>query len=679
METIVKSRQEFMVSPNANANAKPFLRTSHFLTPSLTSNHESISALSFPSLPPTFDPKFCPFIVNFHGWRNPSKNWNQWVHKMASLHAPTWKKAGIYQAILFSTYEIHRNNDLIFGITERWCPDTKSFIFPWGEATITLEDMLIAGYSVLGSPVFEPLETKEFMAVQEVLVRERKKVSTTPARKASQSTWLKVFMDSGSEVEHEAFLSFWLSRFVLPNSRDLIRQSVFPIAIHLARGNRIALAPAVLATIYRDLTLLKQMIVSLTALNDEKVVVTTFAPFQLVLVWVWERFVKLSPKPKLLKIGEPRFAQWNNVKCSVKNVRSLLDSSKESFNWRPYTKPLENWDFPNFYREKEMWVFSDSDLDDDLLSFILCLRVSDLVGLELKCTQQYLPHRVARQFGFDQDLPGFVVQSGASSEDAWSSYIRPVGDVKCFIPSRLFMNDVTTRYLDWWNTLEFHNHSNVLKEKKKAEASLDRGDKRADGDYRPLKSWKIKIEENENLSVPPGFPPKRDIIHIEDSDSSEEDNHPIAKILKLKKEEDVSSVKQCGNGKNLSTKADIDTEILNRECGNWNNLSGTPEGHTAGQMKSNDVGVELGECESDSSSVAGNDKNANDLEIKEAKMEENVKVKEKEDVESVNECVTASLGDYDYEKKKMNEAAFMGLESRVERLEKMMAARKALL
>ncbi|WCJ32889.1 Aminotransferase-like plant mobile domain family protein [Euphorbia peplus] len=729
--TIVESIKDLMISPTANLNAKPILRTAYFLKPSLSLNDqpsisELPSSLSFPSLPPTFDPKKWPLIVNFHGWRNPSKNWKEWVQKMASLHADTWKKSGIFEAIFNSTYELHTHSDLILGVAERWLPDTNSFVFPWGEATVTLEDMLVAGYSVLGSPVVEPLDTEESKAVRESLVRERKKIIQTRARKACQATWLKLFMDSGTQIEHEAFLSLWLSRFVLPTSRDVIRECVFPIAIHLARGTRIALAPAVLASIYRDLSLLKQKIVSLTTLDaktDEKVVATTYAPFQLVLIWVWERFLKLSPKPNLIKAGETRFAQWNNGKCNVKHVRSLLDASKMSFSWRPYTKPLENWRFPKFYREEETWVFSDSDLDDDLLSFVMCLRVSELVGLESKCLQQYLPHRVARQFGFDQDVPDLVVQSSDSSKDAWSHYIRPFGDVKCFIPSCLFeKDDVTAHYSDWWNTLEFPQHSNlvanVMKEKKKSAArtkeddilpnSVDKGaycdfiTSKSSLRSEPIvdqvkqsetlaKNLKIKEEIGEinNQAVPPGFPSKRDRIQVEDPDSDEEDNFPIAKILKS-----------------------------SRQCGNWNNSSGTPESHSSpiaaktsavaaplktiseseddcnfkpNQLRSyscsgavvdhdnENVGVQLGGCQSGSSSVAGND-----LEVKEARKEENMvkekeKEKEKEDVESANVCVRASLGDY--EKNNMDgslvEAEFMALECRIEKLEKLIAATKA--
>ncbi|WCJ32896.1 Aminotransferase-like plant mobile domain family protein [Euphorbia peplus] len=704
---IFESREELMISSSDDhGNSKPFSRTAHFLQPCIS---ELSSSLSLPTLPPTFDPKRWHFTLNFHGWKNPSKNWKEWVQKMASLHATTWKKAGIYDAILFSTYDIKKlegssleNTSLILGVAERWSPQTNTFIFPWGEATITLEDMLIAGYSVLGSPVFEPLETEESKVVQEALELERKKVIRTRVNKASQGKWLKVFKDSASEIEHEAFLSFWISRFVLPTARDIIHGCVFPIAIHLARGTRIALAPAVLASIYRDLTLLKQKIVSLTTLdadNDENLVVTTFAPFQLVLVWVWERFLKLSPKPNLLKIGEPRFSRWNigvNGRCNAKTVRSLLESSGESFNWRPYTRPLENWDFPKFYRENEMWVFCDSELDDELLSFILCLRVSELVGTELKCREQYLPHRVARQFGFDQDIPGFVVETSASSKHAWSCYIRPVGDAKCYIPSRLFEKDVTKRYLDWWNTLE-------LKEKKKPAAHLNTTKKDdihmsfiepiVDHSKTHANISKARIEEINSLSVPPGFPPEE-----EEEDSTDEDNLTIAEILKLKPNRDANS---------------------KRKRDNWNNFSSTPESHSspiatktpavAALVENNDhynlvpsqsrphscsgavngaevagngedvnlqnLRVQLGESQTHSSSVPCNDQTPNYLDLQEATMAENVK---EDDVEYAHEGVRTSLATRG-QKNILTDAMLMGLKRRVERLVKINEARKALL
>ncbi|KAK0601766.1 hypothetical protein LWI29_027250 [Acer saccharum] len=220
-------------------------------------------------------------------------------------------------------------------------------------------------------------------------------------------------MDSGSEIEHEAFLAFWLTRFVFPVSSVILR-AVFPIAIHLARGTRIALAPAVLAGIYRDLSLLKEKIVALSQLDhfeneqDSTLAITLHSSLQLVQIWAWERFLELRPKPNLIQLGEPRFAQWHNTILRVENVRTVLDSAEESFDWRLYAKTLKNWSFLEFYAEKEIWVLVDPGGCEELESLALCLRISELIGCGY--FEHYFPHRVAMQFGLDQDLPACVAQ-----------------------------------------------------------------------------------------------------------------------------------------------------------------------------------------------------------------------------------------------------------------------------
>ncbi|OAY70610.1 hypothetical protein ACMD2_25768 [Ananas comosus] len=83
-------------------------------------------------------------------------------------------------------------------------------------------------------------------------------------KKPDHSAWLKRFIErGGDELEHVAFLSLWLSRFVFcSHPEKTIRQHVLPIAVRIARGERIALAPAVLAGIYRDLREVKEYLAS---------------------------------------------------------------------------------------------------------------------------------------------------------------------------------------------------------------------------------------------------------------------------------------------------------------------------------------------------------------------------------------------------------------------------------
>ncbi|XP_050248645.1 uncharacterized protein LOC126695893 [Quercus robur] len=451
--TIIEEREESMIS--IRSNSKPTFRTAHFLKPSLT--HTQDPDLSLPPLPtptptkPTIrDVKNLPLNVLYRGRRNPQRNWKEWVYSLQSKHQSTWKKAGIYDAIWSSTYQVLRHNELVLGIADRWCPETNSFIFPWAEATITLEDMMVlGGFSVLGSSVKKPIKTKDMLEIEDSLIRIHRRLS--PAR---HYVWMDFFMGSGHKLEHEAFLSLWLSRYVFPTSLyDNVGKHLFPIAICLSRGTRMALAPAVLATIYRDLRLLKEKIdatrVRTIKYKGDRFELDLWAPFQLVQLWIWERFPRLRPIQNIIKRGEPRVAKWHKVKREkIEKARLVMDSARDNFQWRPYAEVLTNWLSPKFYRNKEEWVSVGPHMDKEIESFALCMRACELVGLE--CIEQYLPHRVAMQFGMDQDIPICVPRFNLSHQTAWRNYCRPISDQKLHIPHRLFESDVTTRYMNWW-------------------------------------------------------------------------------------------------------------------------------------------------------------------------------------------------------------------------------------
>ncbi|XP_039040073.1 uncharacterized protein LOC120178215 [Hibiscus syriacus] len=314
-------------------------------------------------------------------------------------------------------------------------------------------------------------------------------------------------MDNAGEFEHEAFLAFWLSRYVFTNAHETIREHVFSIAVHLARGTKLALAPAVLASIYRDLCLLKDAITASTKMGkDEVFKLTLWSPFQLVQVWAWERFTELRPQPNLIAKGEPRLVQWHDVSCKVENVRLALESASGSFEWRPYTKQIDNWKQPKFYRENEVCIWTTARLDKELESFVRCLKVSELVGLN--CIEQYLPHRVARQFGMDQDVPGCVPQSkNQTHEVAWLNYCESLTGVKLYIPSRFYKAGVTARYLKWWKDSVLESKSTGKRLKKSAKNP--KGKRResssgCSGFHQKIECFHGKMEANDPSVSPNG-------------------------------------------------------------------------------------------------------------------------------------------------------------------------------
>jgi hypothetical protein len=288
-DSIMEVRDDFMVSPAGDSEET--LRTAHFLKPIANSIEEPAFKFN-----PFSSSKEWPLKIHSIGWRYPLQDkWVRWVDQLKPQYESMWKEVGIFEAIMNTKCRIKKDQNLLFGVVEKWCCETNTFVFPFGEATITLEDvMVLGGYSVIGDPVFAPLEDQEMKEVEKELILARQQLYKSKQAKARTTIWMDVFIDKGNELEHEAFLATWLSIFVFPYKSYVVNSSLFPIAIHLARGNPIALAPAILASIYKDLCLFKKTLVGLSKYSVDgegfPMDVTFQSPFYLVQIWVWERF-----------------------------------------------------------------------------------------------------------------------------------------------------------------------------------------------------------------------------------------------------------------------------------------------------------------------------------------------------------------------------------------------------
>ncbi|KAG2256123.1 hypothetical protein Bca4012_093192 [Brassica carinata] len=411
---LVEEREELMVLPSEN-NTRPIIKKSHLLKPHVTTTIDDGSEPSSPGV------KSSPLCVSFSGWRLPNQKFKSWFRKMSALHKPIWIQSGIFEAIKASTYKIRKNPSLILSLSQKWSPKTKTFVFPWGEATITLEDVtLLLGFSVLGSSVYTPLESSD--TKESVLRLEKRR-----KERVKQVSWISSFEDD--QMEHEAFLAFWLSNFVFPETQGCsISKHVFSVAVRLARGERIALAPAVLACLYRDLG-------KVNALSSSTQNVDVRSLFKLVQVWIWERFKSVGPRPGVIPNAEPRIARWSGLRQGAENVGPFLVG--DDFDWRPYTQPLRNWNPPRFYNEKAKRV------SDDVDEFACCVRASKLDGFGFK--EDYYPNRVALQFGLAQDLPGLAIKHSSNFTN------RALVGTKKHIASRLTTASVSAaKYRDWW-------------------------------------------------------------------------------------------------------------------------------------------------------------------------------------------------------------------------------------
>ncbi|XP_037436319.1 uncharacterized protein LOC119303304 [Triticum dicoccoides] len=436
--------------------SSPTARSAHFLLP--RAGAAPLPAL--PSPPRNADE----LAVEWTDWPGCSKLWRRWVAKLRPRHERLWRKIGILDGVLATTGWVRRDEDLLLQLAGFWSGETNTFLFPWGEATVTLEDMaVLGGLPLLGRPVWSRLPD-ELRGDVDALQAVRIALNWSKSKRVNYTLWVKQFIEetgagagagagaagdgrgeaeAATLLEHGAFLAMWLTRYVLPvESFDVVRTDVLPLAAGLARGRCSALAPAVLANIYSDLSALSRHL-SLGASHQPFV---ASAPLHILQLWVWERFPELCPAINSHggDPGMPRAAKWYNIRRMLDpgHIHAVFMSPDE-FKWRPYGG--SSFALPQ--AKGGCWVHcNELATSKGLQSFAQCLRPCELVGMQ--CIEQYCPHRVARQLGFDQDVPGTVARANSSQKTAWATYKMQPENVSLFVPQR--DPGMTVEYAQWW-------------------------------------------------------------------------------------------------------------------------------------------------------------------------------------------------------------------------------------
>jgi hypothetical protein len=84
---------------------------------------------------------------------------------------------------------------LLLDIAKFWSPRTSTFIFPWGEAVVTLEDLAVhGGLAVLGSFVRDKTLPEIYEDVTH-LERVRWILNDSKSKKPNFSRWVKHFLE----------------------------------------------------------------------------------------------------------------------------------------------------------------------------------------------------------------------------------------------------------------------------------------------------------------------------------------------------------------------------------------------------------------------------------------------------------------------------------------------------
>ncbi|KAJ8427015.1 LOW QUALITY PROTEIN: hypothetical protein Cgig2_013333 [Carnegiea gigantea] len=214
----------------------------------------------------------------------------EWVVYILTEFKGKLKQPGIFGAVGVSQFPYHFNCDVWRAFCELWGPLTITLHHGVGEIGICLYDIeRISGLSVI-SDVYEeflpcndllcdptkyPPTVAELLRIHAELCQFYKcdyvfcnKRELALVTREYEGEWPKSKKNSPPQVsltpcivtlnvtregELAAFIAFWLSHFVLPHGRDVIRLKTFMMAALLVEGQRFSLAPMVLGYIYHGL------------------------------------------------------------------------------------------------------------------------------------------------------------------------------------------------------------------------------------------------------------------------------------------------------------------------------------------------------------------------------------------------------------------------------------------
>ncbi|CAL8121223.1 unnamed protein product [Prunus armeniaca] len=406
-----------------------------------------------------------------------SKGWSEWVDD--ELKNPSTRdilsRAGVLEAIFASkACDIHIEVKTVRHLVRRWSTETHTFICSWGEFTPTLEDVAnIFHLPLCGSqdPFHIALTPEDGLKLETL----RKGAPTSPSTSLRFSNWIQFFGNSDRDEPCclAAFVSLWLGRFLFCDfSQDCLHGRVFPLALAIARGSMIPLAPMFLGHLYR----LLDQIQFLEKGAAGTMAVETFVNSSFLQIFLWERFkgVEVSPLPyskaeSLVASDEnsympgslPLICRWSRrMQRKGQNFLELLDDV-EQFIFRPYCASSEGF--------RSMPLYADSialmealamptqgcRLRREALLSAACLPLPTFGDDHLEISEHYSPYRVRRQLGFDQGVPSRPNHGGSLTLHRvfWTDDNVP-GDgrpLALALASRQRVGSLSKAYQNYWN------------------------------------------------------------------------------------------------------------------------------------------------------------------------------------------------------------------------------------
>ncbi|XP_058218941.1 uncharacterized protein LOC131329670 isoform X2 [Rhododendron vialii] len=343
-------------------------------------------------------------------------NWVLWVKRMTKFVYEDWKKMGIRETIELSQYPLEFNPRLLAAAACFWSKSSNTLILSSGLVSPTILDIVhLTGLPSVGLDV-NALLTPDAYDPPFVL---------TTNKGLSFSTWLDTyFMPRASATpslnEKIAFYLFWICRFLLAVPGFRVTKEYLNLAICLAQGKKLALAPFVLGTLYKGMF----------TFVDKKIADSCGGPFWIFQAWLYAYFPQIKPKSEnALRAGDDRKTCRSYAEYLLGFETYGEDSSFQRYFAFFYEDKKENWpvftpfsqfeyaskDVKQYFEDKTPpSVSSSTNCAEDKRLFWASILIPRLipVGFALNSTpfrncsfESYSPCQFARQVGLIQGIP----------------------------------------------------------------------------------------------------------------------------------------------------------------------------------------------------------------------------------------------------------------------------------
>ncbi|KAF3330070.1 Plant mobile domain-containing protein [Carex littledalei] len=433
-----------------------------------------------------------------------------WVRVILQTEVDALSKVGIYEAVFLSLFEYTWDPFFFQSMVERWNYVSNTVVMEDCELTISLAEMRhLTGLPIFGVPYDEYLPLEGTLSELLPDGSRRHPISLqrvfdvyhelSYAGEVDFRRWIAYFSDAirypvhvfahpydpfgtgreeifhtderftpvsasrerlGAEAYLTAFLAWWLCCFVIPSQpAGVIRPDCFIMANNLARGEAVSLAIPALANVFRCMRILST---SKDPSHCDEVV-----PFHFLMGWAhiyWPGLYTPSMSERM-RADLPLLAGIAGVRHTPLTPRLARDYFSRS---RGFLRSPESWaTFRRNSRGEDLELLDriwsercpeglkrGSRRLDFLVSLrhgLLPLRLGDRVILE-----PYMPHRCARQFGFDQDIPAMVWTGSLMAADlagaarCWESILRTDTRVSFTIPSTSRVGVFSAAYQKWF-------------------------------------------------------------------------------------------------------------------------------------------------------------------------------------------------------------------------------------